>query len=156
MYNENVMKHFKNPHNMGQIKDADAIGEVGNPGCGDVMKIYIKVEQKDDENIIGEISFETFGCVAAIANSSVLTDLAKGKKFEEALKIDKEMLVKELGGDVPKIKLHCSFLAADALADAIYNYLKQNNLPISEELEEKHKHIEKEKKVAEEKRDELS
>ncbi len=133
MYSEKVMMAFRNPHNMGSIKDADGVGKVGNPICGDVMHLYIKVE----DNRIKNIKFETFGCAAAIATSSIITDLAKGKTLEEALKISRDDIASELGG-LPPIKLHCSVLAADALREAIYDYLKKKNLPVGEELEKEH------------------
>ncbi len=118
LYTKKVMDTFKNPHNYGQIKNADGIGIVGNPVCGDVMKLYIKVGKGQ---IIKDIKFETFGCVAAISTSSIITDLVKGKKINEALKITKDNIVKSLGG-LPKIKYHCSVLAVDALHEAIKNY----------------------------------
>ena len=117
MYTEKVMDHFRNPRNMGEIKDADGYGKVGNPVCGDVMAIYIKV--KDDK--IKDIKFKTFGCTAAIATSSVLTEMVKGKTIDEALKITRDDVAKELGG-LPAIKMHCSNLAAEALKEAIKNY----------------------------------
>ncbi|MBD3227944.1 MAG: Fe-S cluster assembly scaffold protein NifU [Candidatus Lokiarchaeota archaeon] len=117
-YSEKVMNHFRNPRNVGEIKDADAIGEVGNPTCGDMMYIYIKVDEND---IIYDISFQTFGCGAAIATSSMITIMAKGKTLDEALKISREDVANELGG-LPQQKLHCSNLAADALHDAIKKY----------------------------------
>jgi len=140
LYSKEIMKHFKNPKNVGRIKNADGIGEAGNLVCGDVMKIYIKVSDKNGKKIIKDIKFETFGCVVAIANTSLLTTLVKGKTLEEALKIKKEDLVKKLG-KVPPIKIHCSVLATDALKEAIYDYLKRKNLPIPEDLEKEHKRI---------------
>ncbi|MBY8989695.1 MAG: Fe-S cluster assembly scaffold protein NifU [Candidatus Lokiarchaeota archaeon] len=122
MYSEKVMEHFKNPRNMGEMKDADAIGEHGNPTCGDLMHIYIKVGEKNGEKIIKDISFQTFGCAAAIATSSMVTELAKGKSLEEASNISRDDVAESLDG-LPPIKLHCSNLAADALKDAIKNYL---------------------------------
>ena len=116
-YSKKVLEHFKNPHNQGVIKNADAIGKVGNPVCGDVMKIYIKVK----DNKIKDIKFETLGCAAAIAVSSALTEMAKGKIVEEALKITKDEIVKNLGG-LPPIKIHCSMLGVEALHEAITNY----------------------------------
>ena len=116
-YNNKVMKHFLSPHNMGEIKDADGIGEVGNPVCGDIMKMYIKV--KDDK--IADVKFLTFGCGAAIATSSVATELIKGKTLDEALKISNKEVAKSLGG-LPPIKMHCSNLAADAIKEAIQDY----------------------------------
>ncbi|MBY8981972.1 MAG: Fe-S cluster assembly scaffold protein NifU [Candidatus Lokiarchaeota archaeon] len=121
MYSEKVMDHFKNPRNMGEMKDADAVGEVGNPTCGDLMFIYIKV----NDNIIEDISFQTFGCGAAIATSSMITELAKGKSLEEGLKITRTDVADELGG-LPPIKMHCSNLAADGLHKAINIYLENN------------------------------
>lgn len=117
MYTEKVMEHFKNPHNMGEIPDADGVGTVGNPVCGDMMTIYIKVK----DNRVADIKFKTFGCGAAVATSSMVTDLAKGKTLEEALKISRGDVANELGG-LPPIKMHCSNLAADALHAAIDDY----------------------------------
>lgn len=117
MYSEKVMDHFQNPRNMGELKDADAVGRVGNPVCGDVMNIYIKV--KDDR--IADISFKTMGCAAAIATSSMVTELAKGKTLEEAEKISRKDVADALEG-LPPIKMHCSNLAADGLKDAIQAY----------------------------------
>ena len=116
------METFKNPRNFGRMKNADGVGKIGNPVCGDVMHLYIKVgKNKKGEDIIKDIKFETFGCVAAIATSSIITDLIKGKTIKEAMKIKKEDVVKSLGG-LPKIKYHCSVLAVDALRKAINNY----------------------------------
>ena len=117
MYTQKVIDHFKNPHNQGVIKDADAVGEKGNPTCGDVMKIYLKIE--DDK--IRDVKFETLGCAAAIAVSSALTDLVKGKTLDEALKITKDMIVDDLGG-LPVQKIHCSMLGVEALHEAINKY----------------------------------
>ena len=151
MYSKEVMEHFLHPRNVGIIEDADGIGEVGNIVCGDVMWLYIKLgENEKGEKIIKDIKFKTFGCVAAIATSSKITELVKGKTIEEALKITKEDVAKELGG-LPPVKMHCSLLATDALKEAIYDYLKKNNLPIPEELKKEHERIEKEKKFVEEK-----
>ncbi len=116
------MEHFKNPRNMGEMKDADSIGEFGNPICGDLMYIYIKVKEMNGQEIINDISFQTFGCAAAIATSSMVTELAKGKTLEEASKITRDNVADSLDG-LPPIKLHCSNLAADALQDAIKKYL---------------------------------
>ncbi|MBW2986184.1 Fe-S cluster assembly scaffold protein NifU [Candidatus Woesearchaeota archaeon] len=120
MYSEKVIDHFKNPHNVGKIDDADGTGVVGNRACGDVMKLYIKIE----DNKIVDIKFETMGCAAAIATSSIITDLAKGKTIEEALKITKDNIVEELEG-LPPVKVHCSLLAIDALHAAIKDYKDQ-------------------------------
>jgi len=113
-YTKAVFEHFENPRNMGELEDADGIGTVGNPTCGDVMKVMIKVE--DDK--ISDIKFQTFGCAAAIASSSMMTVLAKGKSLDEAKKITNEDVAKALG-ELPPIKVHCSNLAADALQKAI-------------------------------------
>jgi len=143
LYTKEVMKHFKNPHNMGKIKNPDGIGKVGNPLCGDVMWLYIKVKKgKDGKLIIDDVKFQTFGCVAAIATSSKITDLAKGKTLEEALNIDRKDIIKSLGG-LPVPKIHCSLLATDALAEAIYDYYKKNELPIPEGLAKRHERIKK-------------
>lgn len=125
MYTEKVMKIFRNPKNMGEIKDADGISKVGNPICGDVMELFIKVGKKNGEEIIKDIKVKTFGCVAAIATSSILTEMVKGKTLEEAKKIDKDKIVKELGG-LPPMKYHCSVLAHDALIKAIEDYKSKN------------------------------
>jgi len=120
MYTEKVMEHFRNPHNMGEIPNADGVGTVVNPVCGDMMTIYIKVK----DNRIEDIKFKTFGCGAAVATSSMVTDLAKGKTLEEAMKITRGDVADELGG-LPPIKMHCSNLAADALHVAIDDYHKK-------------------------------
>jgi nitrogen fixation NifU-like protein len=117
VYSEKVMEHFANPHNVGEIPDADGIGKVGNPQCGDVMWLYIKVK----DNIITDIKFKTFGCGAAIATSSMITELAKGKTIEEAKKISRQDVADSLEG-LPPTKMHCSNLAADALREAIKDY----------------------------------
>lgn len=140
-YTTQVLDHFYQPHNYGQIEDADGVGEVGNLTCGDVMKLYIKVKDNNDKKIISDIKFETFGCVAAIATSSMITDLALGKTLEEALEIKNEDIVDDLNG-LPAQKIHCSVLAADALTEAIYDYLTKMELPISKGLEKKHQRIE--------------
>jgi nitrogen fixation NifU-like protein len=120
MYSEKVMEHFRNPHNMGEIPDADGVGTVGNPVCGDLMTIYIKVK----DNRLEDIKFKTFGCGAAIATSSMITELAKGKTLEEAMKITRGNVADSLGG-LPPVKMHCSNLAADGLHAAIQDYLKK-------------------------------
>jgi len=123
MYSKKVMEHFMSPRNVGEIKDADGIGEIGNPVCGDMMTFYIKVK----DNKIDDVKFKTFGCGAAIAVSSMVSEMAKGKTLDEALKISNKNVAKELGG-LPKNKLHCSNLGADALHRAIENYKeKQKN-----------------------------
>ena len=151
MYNKKVLQHFKSPHNFGKIKNPDGIGKVGNIICGDVMWIYIKIgNNKKGEKIIKDIKFETYGCVAALASSSIVTDLAKGKTIKQALKINQKEMITSLGG-LPPVKIHCSILAVDALLEAIYNYLIKNKKIISEELEKHHKRIEREEKIIEEK-----
>ena len=121
MYSEKVMEHFKNPRNVGEIPDADGVGTVGNPVCGDLMTIYIKVK----DNRLVDIKFKTFGCGSAIATSSMITELAKGKTLEEGLKITRANVADELGG-LPAVKMHCSNLAADALHAAIGDYYKKH------------------------------
>jgi nitrogen fixation protein NifU and related proteins len=120
-YSEKVMDHFSNPRNVGEIKDADGVGEVGNPVCGDMMTFYVKVK----DNKLEDVKFKTFGCGAAIAVSSMVSDMAKGKTIEEAMKITNDSVAKELGG-LPPNKMHCSNLGADALHKAIENYLGKN------------------------------
>ena len=120
MYSEKVMEQFRNPRNMGEIPDADGVGTVGNPVCGDLMNIYIKVR----DNRLTDVKFKTFGCGAAIATSSMITELAKGKTLEEAMKITRSDVAESLNG-LPKIKMHCSNLAADGLQAAIKDYLKK-------------------------------
>jgi len=115
------MEHFRNPRNMGEMKDADSFGEVGNPVCGDLMLIYIKVKDEDGKEIIEDISFQTFGCAAAIATSSMVTEMAKGKTLDEGMKITRSDVAENLDG-LPPIKLHCSNLAADALHLSIKKY----------------------------------
>lgn len=117
MYSEKVMDHFANPRNVGEIPDADGIGKVGNPQCGDVMWLYIKVK----DGILTDIKFKTFGCGAAIATSSMITELAKGKTIEEAKRISRQDVADSLEG-LPPAKMHCSNLAADALREAIKDY----------------------------------
>jgi nitrogen fixation NifU-like protein len=117
MYNELVMEHFTNPRNVGVIEDADGVGKEGNPVCGDLMEIFIKVR----DNRIDDIKFKTFGCGAAIATSSMVTEMVKGKTLDEALEVSNQAVAKALGG-LPPIKMHCSNLAADALHKAIEDY----------------------------------
>ncbi len=117
MYSEKVMDHFQNPRNAGEMESPDGVGEVGNMKCGDIMKIFIKVE----DDLISDIKFLTFGCGAAIASSSVLTEMIKGKTIEEALAVSNKDVADELGG-LPAPKMHCSNLAADALHKAIDDY----------------------------------
>ena len=121
MYTDKVMEHFRNPRNMGEIPNADGVGTVGNPVCGDLMTMYIKV--KDDR--LEDVKFKTYGCGAAIATSSMTTELAKGKTLDEAMKITRASVADSLGG-LPKVKMHCSNLAADALHAAIEDYREKN------------------------------
>ena len=118
MYNDKVMDHFSNPRNVGEITDANGVGEVGNAKCGDIMRIYLKV----DNDIITDVKFKTFGCGAAIATSSMVTEMVKGKTLEEALEISNQAVAEALGG-LPPAKMHCSNLAADALHEAIKDYI---------------------------------
>lgn len=120
-YSEKVMEHFRNPRNVGEIKNPDGIGHVGNPVCGDIMELYIKVKN----NIIVDAKFKTFGCGAAIATSSMVTELVKGKTIDEALKISNRAVAEALGG-LPHIKMHCSVLAEEALKSAISDYLAKS------------------------------
>ncbi|MEK6689853.1 MAG: Fe-S cluster assembly scaffold protein NifU [Nitrospirota bacterium] len=120
MYSEKVMEHFRNPRNMGEMENPDGIGKVGNPVCGDVMELYIKVKN----NIIIDARFQTFGCGAAIATSSMVTELVKGKSIDEALEISNKAVADALGG-LPPVKIHCSVLAEEALKSAIEDYRKK-------------------------------
>jgi nitrogen fixation protein NifU and related proteins len=120
MYSEKVMQHFKKPQNMGEIPDADGVGSVGNPTCGDLMTMYIKVK----DNRLEDVKFKTYGCGAAVATSSMTTELAKGKTIDEAMQISRASVADSLGG-LPPVKMHCSNLAADALHAAIEDYQKK-------------------------------
>lgn len=121
VYTEKVMDHFANPRNVGEIKDADGVGEVGNAKCGDIMRIYLKVEV----NIIKDVKFKTFGCGAAIATSSMVTEMVMGKTLEDALTVTNQAVAEALGG-LPPVKMHCSNLAADAMHKAIQDYMKKH------------------------------
>lgn len=140
-YSRKVIKHFKEPHNYGKIRNPSGIGKVGNLLCGDVMYLYIKVDKNE---IIKDIKYETFGCVAAIATSSIVTDLVKGKSVKKALDIDSKKVIKALGG-LPVIKIHCSLLAIDALQEAIYDYLIKNKKPVPALLRRSHQRIRKQR-----------
>jgi nitrogen fixation NifU-like protein len=120
-YSEKVMEHFKNPRNVGEIENPDGIGHVGNPVCGDIMELYIKVK----DGIIVDAKFKTFGCGAAIATSSMVTEMVKGKRIEEALKISNKAVAEALDG-LPPVKMHCSVLAEEALKSAIEDYLSKS------------------------------
>lgn len=128
MYTEKVMDHFRNPRNIGTIENADAVSEIGNAACGDLMKLYLKI---DEHQIITDIKFQTFGCAAAIACSSMVTVMAKGKSIDDAEKITKKDVADQLDG-LPPVKMHCSNLGADGLQLAIRNYKKAHNLPVEE------------------------
>ena len=133
-YTEQVMDYFMNPRNMGEMENPDGVGTVGNAKCGDIMRIYIKVE----DNVITDVKFKTFGCGAAIATSSKATELVKGKTLDEALQITNKMVMDSLGG-LPPVKVHCSVLAEEALHAAIQDYkdrLEKGEKPASEEDEE--------------------
>ena len=121
MYSDKVMEHFSNPKNMGELENPDGVGIVGNPVCGDLMNIYIRVK----DNILVDIKFKTFGCTAAIATSSIITELAKGKTIEECMKISRKNIAESLDG-LPPEKMHCSNLAADGLHEAIKDYLAKH------------------------------
>ena len=123
MYSEKVMDHFMNPRNVGEIENADGVGQVGNPKCGDIMKMYLKIEN----GIIQDAKFKTFGCGAAVATSSMATELVKGKTIEEALKITNKAVAEALDG-LPPVKMHCSVLAEEAIRAAIDDYMMKNGL----------------------------
>lgn len=131
-YSDKVVDHYTNPRNVGKIEDASGIGEVGNPVCGDIMKMFIKVEN----NIITDVKFKTFGCGAAIATSSISTEMIKGKTIEEALELKNKDVVEELDG-LPAVKLHCSVLAEEAIHEAIADYLRSEGKLTEEEIIEK-------------------
>ncbi|MEA3328167.1 MAG: Fe-S cluster assembly scaffold protein NifU [Candidatus Omnitrophota bacterium] len=120
-YSEKVMEHFRNPRNAGEIKNPDGVGHVGSSVCGDVMELYIKVK----DNVITDVKFKTFGCGAAIATSSMITELVKGKRVNEALKISNRAVAEALGG-LPPAKMHCSVLAEEALKSAVEDYHKRS------------------------------
>ena len=124
LYSEKVMDHFRNPRNVGVIDDADGVGEVGNPVCGDIMKIYLKI---NDDKIIDDVKFETFGCGSAIASSSMATELIKGKPLSEALQLTNKAVTEALDG-LPPHKLHCSVLAEEAIKSAVKNYYDNNGI----------------------------
>ena len=140
MYTEEVMDHFKNPRNVGEIEDADGVGEVGNAKCGDIMKIYLKI---NDDDIIEDVKFLTFGCGSAIASSSMATELIKGKSVDEAVALTNKAVVEALGG-LPKAKVHCSVLAEQAVKSALYDYSQKTGKTIkgieNYKPEEPHEH----------------
>ncbi len=123
MYSDKVLDHFKNPRNVGEIENADGVGEVGNAKCGDIMKMFLKIEN----DVIVDVKFKTFGCGAAVATSSMATELVKGKPLSEALKLTNKAVVEALDG-LPPVKIHCSVLAEEAIKAAVLDYLKKNNI----------------------------
>ena len=124
LYTDTVMDHFMHPRNVGEIPNADGVGEVGNAKCGDIMKMYLKI----NDNVIEDVKFETFGCGSAIASSSMATELIKGKTIDEALAVTNKQVVDALGG-LPAHKLHCSVLAEESIKSAVKNYYDRNNIP---------------------------
>lgn len=126
MYTEKVMDHFTNPRNMGEIENASGIGTVGNAKCGDIMRIYLDI---DDKGVIKDCKFKTFGCGAAVATSSIATELVIGKSIQEALEVTNKAVVEALDG-LPKVKLHCSLLAEEAIHAALWDYAEKNNIKI--------------------------
>ena len=124
LYSEKVMDHFTNPRNVGEIEDADGIGEVGNAKCGDIMKMFLKI----DNGVITDIKFKTFGCGAAVATSSMATEMIKGRKLEDALKLTNKAVVEALDG-LPAYKMHCSVLAEQAIKAAVKDYYDRNHIP---------------------------
>lgn len=128
IYSEKVMDHFKNPRNVGEIKDANGIGEVGNAKCGDIMRIYLDI---DENQIIRDVKFMTFGCGSAIASSSMATEMVKGKSIHEALEVTNKAVAEALDG-LPPVKMHCSVLAEQAIKSALIDYAKKNNIHIPE------------------------
>lgn len=129
LYSETVMDHFRNPRNVGVIEDADGVGEVGNPTCGDIMKIYLKIEK----DTVADVKFETFGCGSAIASSSMATELIKGKPLSEVLRLTNQAVVEALDG-LPAHKLHCSVLAEEAIKSALKDYYEKNNIEYDRSL----------------------
>lgn len=127
MYSKKVMEHFMDPHNVGEIENADGIGEVGNAKCGDIMRMYLKIE----DDVISDIKFKTFGCASAIASSSMATDLIKGKTIKEALAITNKDVIESLEG-LPPVKVHCSVLAEQAFKSALKDYADKNKIDIPE------------------------
>ena len=131
LYSEKVMDHFRNPRNVGKMENADGVGEVGNAKCGDIMRIYIKVEP--ETQVITDVKFNTFGCGSAIATSSMATEMIKGKRVEEALKLSNRAVVEALDG-LPPAKVHCSVLAEEAVRAAVRDYYDRTGQPYGEEL----------------------
>ena len=149
LYSKEIMEHFRHPRNVGKMQDYSGLGKAGNLLCGDVLWLYIKVRKdKKGREIIKQASFETLGCAIAIANTSLITTIVKGKTLEEAMKITREDLLKKLG-KVPPFKIHCSVLAVDALKEAIYDYYLKNKIEIPPDLEKEHQRIIKTKEELE-------
>ena len=138
MYSDKVMDHFRNPRNVGEIEDANGVGEVGNAKCGDIMKVYLKIE----DNIVKDVKFKTFGCGSAIASSSMATELIKGKTVEEAWELSNKAVAEALDG-LPPVKMHCSVLAEEAIHKAINDYRKNSGLELCdfEEHDDIHDHV---------------
>lgn len=150
LYSKKIIEHFKHPKNVGKMKNPSGLGKAGNLLCGDVLWLYIKVgKNKLGKKIIKKATFSSFGCIVAIANSSMITTMIKGKTLEEALKIKKDDILKKLGQPLPPIKIHCSILAVDALYEAIYDYFLKNKLPIPKKLQREHERIQKTLKIIE-------
>jgi nitrogen fixation NifU-like protein len=136
-YSKKVMEIFSHPKNMGEMKNPDGLGKVGNAMCGDIMWLYLRVSKERKGDVIRDIRVKTFGCIAAIVTSSMLAGMARGKTIEEAIKISRQDIVNHVGG-LPQHKIHCSVLASSALREAIYDYLRKNNRPIPEDLRKQH------------------
>ena len=143
LYSDTVMDHFRNPRNVGRIEDASGVGEVGNPVCGDIMKMYLKI---NDDQVVEDVKFETFGCGSAIASSSMATEMIKGKPLSDALKLTNKAVAEALDG-LPAHKMHCSVLAEEAIKSAVRDYYDKNGItynpsdfPDSDETERKHEH----------------
>ncbi len=152
-YSKEVIDHFKNPRNMGDMDDADTVAKVGSPICGDELWLYLKIGENGNGDLyIEDIKFQSLGCAASVATGSVITEIAMGKTLEEALDIDRDDIIEKLGG-LPKMKVHCSMLSSDALHEAIYQYYKKNDMSISDELEEMHGKVVKGTGIAREKRE---
>ncbi len=139
-YNKKVMEYFMKPKNAGKIKNADGIGRVGNMQCGDIMYVFIKIRKKGKKEFIKDIKFQTLGCPAAIATSSAVTELAKGKTIDNAIKVTNKNVIKKLGS-LPPIKYHCSLLAEEALGEAIYDYLIKHKKNVPKVLQKRHEKI---------------
>ncbi len=136
-YPQNLFRFLENPQHIGKIKDADGVSQVGNPVCGDVMYLYLKMGHRKGQEVIKDIKVQTYGCVAAIATSSTVAELAKGKTIQQAIDLTPQDILKQTG-PLPPNKLHCSFLALDALTEALYDYLKKQKRPIPAKLKRKH------------------